>query len=131
MNNIPLQLLILYIVLVGLILGVCIPLFIYLQNRQKRAAFEEGAKWCQRVHGIYGTEIPAMTSGMSSERSDAWQEGYLAVLDINGLQLSDKDREELHNNPYIARDAVQRIAMSNFASSMNISNSINSSNHYR
>ena len=131
MDSIQLQLLILYTVLVGLILGVCIPLFIYLQKRQKRAAFEEGAKWCQRVHGIYGEEIPAITGGIPRERSDAWQEGYLAVLDINGLQLSDKDREELHHNPSIARDAAQRIAMSNFASSMNISNSINSSNHYR
>ena len=95
MDSIQLQLLILYIVLVGLILGVCIPLFIYLLKRQKCAAFEEGAKWCQRVHGIYEAEIPAMTGGSLRERSDAWQEGYLAALDINGLQLSDEDREEL------------------------------------
>lgn len=113
-----------------LVFVIFIPLIIYLQNHQKRAAFEEGAQWCQRIHGIYGAHVPGMTGKMPRERSDAWQEGYLAVLDTNGLQLSDRDREELHNNPYIARDAAQRIAMSNFVSSMNISNSINNSNRY-
>ena len=97
------------------------------ERHQKQTAWDEGAQWCIRVHAMRNAGIPAMPAEMPKTREDAWKEGYLSVLDINKLPITDVDREELHHNPYTTRDAAQTIAAASVASSINISNSIHNS----
>ena len=94
------------------------------ERHQKQTAWNEGAQWCIRVHAMKNVGIPAMSIEMPKTREDAWKEGYLSVLDMNKLPITDIDREELHHNPYTMRDAAQAVAAATVASSINISTSI-------
>ena len=114
------------VVLVIAVVAVLIYLCKKSARRQKQTAWDEGAQWCIRVHAMKNVGIPAMPAEMPKTREDTWKEGYLSVLDMNKLPISDVDRDELHHNPYSRRDAAQTIARAIGASGANISGNIRS-----
>ena len=89
----------LIILCVGAVAGIFLLLRYLIKQRDCRAAWADGFKWCAHIHQCSDeVEAPKQTA---SSCAGAWNEGYVACLNTNNLVLTEIENQALSANPFM------------------------------